>query len=220
MLTDNSNVIRFAAYSFSLLLNVTELATMSEYFKCICYMFLSDTCNPHSLESFNKIQSLIHLRPKLADDIKEILKLDLTEYDFYTDELKQFPIAIQDTINGQSPFSNYFQIIFNEIISNLNKVESNLYEKNPIVCKQFVEDLLLDKYLPYCFIWFGFVMKNIIDEQNDWTRANNGGIENIFYTRKQKGRDFKKFVTIEIYKFNIQGNRWYVYRFYGSHRKF
>ena len=34
-------------------------------------------------------------------------------------------------------------------------------------------------------------MKNIIDEQNDWTRANNGGIENIFYTRKQKGRDFK-----------------------------
>ena len=69
------------------------------------------------------------MRTKLADDIKEILKLDLTEYDFYTDELKQFPIAIQDTIKGQSPFSNYFQIIFNEIISNLNKVESNKYEK-------------------------------------------------------------------------------------------
>ena len=165
-------------------------------------MFLSETCNKDYNDSFNKIRSLVYLRPKLKDEIIDILQKDLDDYDFYTNELKQIPSLTYSTIKSQSPFTSHFMIIYNNVISDLSKEETN---KNPsyhnfIRCKEFVEDLLLEKYLPYCFLWGGFSMKNIIDENNENTRTNNGGIENIFYTRKQKGRDFKnllpsKFLT-------------------------
>ena len=60
-------------------------------------------------------------------------------------------------------------IIYNIVISDLSKEETN---KNPsyhnfIRCKEFVEDLLLEKYLPYCFLWCGFSMKNITYENKE-----------------------------------------------------
>ena len=60
--------------------------------------------------------------------------------------------------------------------------------------------------MPYCFIWSGFVIKNLNNE-NTRTRFTNGTVENHFYSNKGMGQFFKRLLPAQYvnksYKLNI-----------------
>ena len=87
---------------------------------------------------------------------------------------------------------------------NVNE-NSTMIEENEFYCPEYIEHLL-KRYMPYCFIWSGFVIKNLNNE-NTRTRFTNGTVENHFYSNKGMCQFFKRLLPAQYvnksYKLNI-----------------
>ena len=59
--------------AFSLLLNCTDLASMDDIFKVLIQIFSSENMTTDYLQAIDSFQKLIHERPKLRDEVIEIL---------------------------------------------------------------------------------------------------------------------------------------------------
>lgn len=113
---------------------------------------------------------------------------------------KQFDIFQYDTcerkssIKSASPFTQHFHQIFVEVERGLNQIETNqesienIEQINPYYAPQFI-DLLNSRFMPYCFIWASFVLRNADLTATRWT---NGTIEKFIGTRKNKEKSFLK----------------------------
>ena len=60
-------------YSFSLLLNSLDLESMTNIFRIILVVFLSEYQTEVYTENYNKLVQLINDRPLIVDDVKDIL---------------------------------------------------------------------------------------------------------------------------------------------------
>ena len=184
-LTTEKRLRSISCYAFSLLLNSQSLTEICEYFKIICVVFLSKVKDEEWSKHFDLLQKCVSLRPKRKDELLQLLeKDDETEF-LFVDENNLF-----ETIKEGSPFTQHFEKIYEETIDNL--IECKTIDKNPLILHEFIQ-LLLNQYMPYCFLWSGFVLKNLCDDDDDniITRWNNGACEKIFGRRKFKGKDFK-----------------------------
>ena len=95
------------------------------------------------------------------------------------------------TIADKSPFTQHFKDIQRDVSMDIeDKFESeSLSEENEFYCPEYI-DTLLKRYMPYCFVWSGFVLKNLNNE-NTRTRFTNGTVENHFYSNKGMGQFIK-----------------------------
>jgi hypothetical protein len=218
---DSDYIRLFACFCFSLLLNSYDLSTCSQNFELICHVFLSRYSTQLSNSSFNKLQAAIHVRPLIKD---EVIKL-LNGTDIIIDNNKgnkgvklngeligQQQLASNDEyltsdeneilnfkqIQDQMPFTLHFQTIFEKCF-NIVKFESEKqtnYDQNVYYCPQFIQ-LLIDHYLPYSFLWAGFVLRDIYNPgtssqqqpQNNFnvTRLTNSCVRKYSANKKQKG---------------------------------
>lgn len=111
--------------------------------------------------------------------------MDIFEYD--TCEQKS-------SIKSSSPFNHHFQKIFAEIESHLLDVDNqssnieSIEQINSCYAPQFI-DLLNTRFMPYCFIWASFALRNV---DTRWTRWTNGTVEKFIGTRKNKEKSFLK----------------------------
>ena len=68
-LTSNSDILQLACFSFSLLLNSTELDMLKDIFNLIVIVFMSKERSPYLLEALSKLNDLINQRPSDKDEI-------------------------------------------------------------------------------------------------------------------------------------------------------
>ena len=87
-----------------------------------------------------------------------------------------------DSIKKNSPFTKHFEEIHERVRSIISETESFDCEANDYCNPQFVV-LLLENFLPYSFIWAGYVFKCL--NNADVTRMSNGCIEVLFGYRKK-----------------------------------
>jgi hypothetical protein len=82
---------------------------------------------------------------------------------------------------------------------------TSVEEENEYYCPEYIASLL-KRYMPYCFVWSGFVLRNLNNE-NTRTRFTNGTVENHFYSNKGKGQFFKRLLPAQYasksFKLNI-----------------
>ena len=81
-----------------------------------------------------------------------------------------------NTIKKKSPFTKNFKGINDRVRSIISETESIYY--NP----QFI-DLLMIRFLPYSFIWAGYMFECL--ENSDELLLSNGFIEVLFGYRKK-----------------------------------
>ena len=171
----------FACYCFSLLLNCTTLSQISEYFKILCIIFLSKTKNKQFLDASKKLQELILLRPEDNQKTEQIVafteNMESQEMQQIQSDRKALDKVKKDTIKDNSPFTSCFREIHDEVKKSID--DSAQFEINSQASPEFIQ-FLLDKYLPYCFSWAGFVFKGL----GNTTRITNGSIEKFFSTKK------------------------------------
>lgn len=106
------------------------------------------------------------------DDYRHSIEI----HDGKTVESKQ----IKQTIKSASKFSKYFIDIKKAL-----KLNDDGQLENKLFYPDYVK-FLLDKYMPYCFLWAGFVLNGIKDiDGNQITRLTNGTVENFFGKRKR-----------------------------------
>jgi hypothetical protein len=183
----------FCSYLFSLLINCLDLDSISIYFKLICRVFLTKLKTKDVIESLNALHDEINTRPIDKNDIKKMVALNLKQNhllkpnttDIEINKRKSVKKIIQknSTISESSPFTQHFKEIEKDVLNEINNenIENEtLCEENEFYCPEYVE-CLLKRYMPYCFIWSGFVLQNLNNE-NTRTRFTNGTVENHFYS--------------------------------------
>lgn len=106
--------------------------------------------------------------------------LDIFDYDTCTKE---------SSIKAASPFTAHFQNIYLQVTEQIEQtpVTSNA-TLNKYHLPEFVY-LLNSRFMPYCFIWASFVLRNMDTEATRWT---NGSMESFIGTRKNKEKSFLK----------------------------
>lgn len=83
------------------------------------------------------------------------------------------------SIKVASPFTEHFNLIRNQIkLPEFEKISNYLYYS------EFV-DFLFDKFLPYVFLWGGFIYQNL-KTSKPVSHLTNGAIENFIKYRKQE----------------------------------
>ncbi|CAF1060058.1 unnamed protein product, partial [Brachionus calyciflorus] len=208
---------RFGILCFSLLVNCLDLASFDIIFKAMCVVFLSSSLNSRIEEAIKFLDELIQERPILSEKTENIIKaytylqssikyqnqnngddsesnVDDEDGDFeesseqISDEIfcENKSDKKRATIKDSSPFTHHFNKIKIETINNLD--QSNL--PNVFYNKNFI-DLLSENFLPYAFIWSGFVFRNLVTEETI-TRLTNGTIEKYFATRKKLVKNCKE----------------------------
>ncbi len=174
--------------TFSMLLNSTDLASISEHFHHICVFYLSE----YETEAFKQSQLYINrvLNERPADG--ETLQILVTSLNLPTDPQAE---SINDnsasttnnnssatSLKSQSPFTIFFINIKNSTSETLSTISINStgeLNKNYFYCPEIIS-FLLDQYMPYCYIWASFALKGY-----GVTRMSNGLIEN--YNKYRKG---------------------------------
>ena len=183
-------IITFATYCFSLLVNCLDLDTITSYFKLICIVFLSKTITIETKEKLDALEELLTERPIDKKEIKMIIsKCNLSIVD--TDNgaiIKEKPKEKRKkppaTIKEKSPFTEHFRNIYSKIQNDINnKIDTD--EQNIYYYPKFI-DCLVESYLPYCFIWSGFVLRDLNNE-NIRTRYTNSALESEIGSRKAMG---------------------------------
>ena len=219
---DSDYIRLFACFCFSLLLNSYDLSICSQYFELICHVFLSRYSTQLSNSSFNKLQAAIHVRPLIKDEVIKLLNgtdiidanknkgvklngelLGQQQQSTSSDEYltsDENEILNFKQIQDQMPFTLHFQAIFEKCF-NIVKFESEKqtnYDQNVYYCPQFIQ-LLIDYYLPYSFLWAGFVLRDVYNpgstisqpqqQQNNFnvTRLTNSCVRKYSANKKQKG---------------------------------
>ena len=210
----DKSMISFCSYLFSLLINCLDLDSISIYFKLICYALLSKRKTDRVTTSLNALQEGINTRPIDKNEIKKMVALHLKEptiqkavaLNITTKSIIENNIK-KKTIANSSPFTQHFKEIELCTLQEINDENETeiLNENNEFYCPEYIETLL-KRYMPYCFVWSGFVIKNLNNE-NTRTRFTNGTVENHFYSNKGMGQFFKKLLPAQYanksYKLNI-----------------
>jgi hypothetical protein len=176
---------KFCTFSFSLLLNSTDLESAKQYFKIICEAFLSETLTSRALESLQAIQLLVQRRPK---DESEILKLlNTIKVDKCVDIPSEPSIGYTEgdckddlnSIKEHSPFTNVFIEIEKQAKVSISD-KAYCSKVNKYYCPKYI-DLLQSNFMPYSFIWISFALRA---HKSQMTRVTNGTVERFIRTRK------------------------------------
>ncbi|CAF0945264.1 unnamed protein product [Brachionus calyciflorus] len=122
--------------------------------------------------------------PKLCPKTESILNNVKFTVDDNSDESENDEenneIFKNNSIKEMSPFTRHFKKVKSDILKNIrvsNKNENNLYNAS------FME-FLMENFLPYAFLWSGFVYKNL-ETQGPISRLTNGTIVKYFATPKK-----------------------------------
>jgi hypothetical protein len=94
-------------------------------------------------------------------------------------DMKEYNPFKQDSIKSSSPFTKIFQDVYDQVLSEISN-ETNDGVTNDLYCPELIEHLLKN-YMPYCFLWSGFVLCD-----TGLTRLTNGVLENYNGIRKKK----------------------------------
>ena len=224
---DSDYIRLFACFCFSLLLNSSDLAICSQYFELICHVFLSRYSTALSNSSFNKLQTAIHARPLIKEEVIKLLdgtgiidsgkrvKINLSndinsannssninggqqqQQQASSDEYltsDENEILNFKQIQDQMPFTLHFQAIF-ESCFNIVKFESEKqtnYDQNVYYCPQFIQ-LLIEYYLPYSFLWAGFVLRDIYNPNGTGVATNTANNSNNYYVTRLTNSCVRKF---------------------------
>jgi hypothetical protein len=177
-------------FSFTLLLNCTDLESMKQYFQLLCNIFLSTHKTNFFNECFQNLENAIELRPtdkleiiKLCNNVNKInvntfaQSVGDLENENSADNLgnstdEQVIKKIKkDSIKNSSPFTPIFTEIYESTRKRLEKVnmKNSTRKLNNYYCPTYIQ-FLLDKYMPYCFIWSSFVLRDIITVENGRSR--------------------------------------------------
>ncbi len=72
---------------------------------------------------------------------------------------------------------------------------TSVVEENEYYYPEYIASLL-KRYMPYCFVWSGFFLRNLNNE-NTRTRFTNGTVENLFYSNKDMGQFFRRLLPAQ-----------------------
>jgi hypothetical protein len=174
-------------FAFSLLLNSTDLPSISEHFQHICVFFLSEYETALFIESKAYISKLLNERPSSGESLQDLVNgLQLfSEPEVASTNNNDTSTHINNTLKAKSPFTSVFVSIKNTAVDNLADQcdDTEKLLKNKFYCPEIIE-FLLDQYMPYCFVWASFALKDY-----GVTRMSNGLIEK--YNQYRKGGDLK-----------------------------
>ncbi|CAF1049503.1 unnamed protein product [Brachionus calyciflorus] len=99
----------------------------------------------------------------------------------YSEKIEISQISKKQTIKAMSPFTSHFESFINVLVNSL--IDSN-EQINEIYNGEFI-GFLSKNFLPYAFIWSGFVYRVVNTRNNkEISRLINGTIEKFFGTRK------------------------------------
>lgn len=183
---------RYICYCFSLLLNSTNLELCVEYFRLICIVFLTKSTNQMLIDSKHKIKTALASRPDIKDDLIAKSELDTSEINGFSnrneadssdgesdgDDHEPYNPFKQDSIKFCSPFAKIFKDVYEKVSAEV-LFETNGGDSNCLYCPKLIE-LLLDNYMPYCFMWSGFVLRD-----TGLARLVNGSLENYIEISKK-----------------------------------
>ena len=107
-------------------------------------------------------------------------------------EKKKQKKKVLNTLKSKSPFMKHFIKIKDDVKVSLDDLmeadDDEEEEENDFYCPEVIQHLE-NKYLPYCFLWASFTLKNL---SLQITRFTNGTIEKKFGTRKSRSKNFMK----------------------------
>lgn len=196
----------FVGCCFSLLAQTTELTETKLIFRFMCEVFLRPVDDDVSTKAREALQQLIILRPndktEILKVIKEVYPDALSESEDECDssndnenpdntgaakrsakesEDEWFSHDNKSTIKDSSPFTNVFLALEEEVENAID------FNDSGDVNSLFNPDLIhyLQKfYMPYVFIWSGYVFRMLDDDYNI-TKIDQGCIEKYFGTTKR-----------------------------------
>ena len=198
-ITDSKEMKINLCFFFSLLVNSRTLEEIKRYFESIVIVCLSNTKNKYFIESLQFLNNAVKERrvekreefdklldetniidgqpihPDLSDDESDEVEISKIELEIEYEEKKN----VKKTLKDESPFSNDFKEIIENVqmkLKALGKEEAN--EKNEFKNNKYV-DYLMNKQMPYCFIWASFTCINL-----PIIRPNNGALENFIRFKK------------------------------------
>jgi hypothetical protein len=200
---------RYICFCFGLLLNSKSLDEISIYFKYMCIVFLSMNADSKFKEAelflvnslrernndYNSIQSLI--------DQMSINESSVTRNSFYSDSNEQSNLIESDqlsnsdrqllnTLKSHSPFMLHFKKIKEEIESIF--IQNNQVNNNDLLhCPNdnylpHIVDHFIEKFLPYSFLWSGFMFVNSSNVNSGFSRIAHGSLSSsnaarLLYTK-------------------------------------
>ena len=169
-------------------------------------------------ESLNALEAVISQKPIEKNEIINLVQSNYKSIAFKentaSNEIILNPnekntnqvVKKKTSIASNSPFTKHFKNIIENVLDDTQKlvgieeIEDNLY-----YVPEFV-DFLMIRFMPYCFIWSGFVIRGL-NNQNTRTRLANGAIENHFYSYKGMGHRHLRLLPAQnatkSYKVNI-----------------
>lgn len=190
----------FSIFCFSLLLNCLDLSAFDSILRLMFLVFLNPISTQNCIAARKKLQELIEIRPKLDENVEKIIndeknlsafvnqqniqdkeKEQLSEKDKMSD-IEDF-IDKKDTIKNSSPFTKHFSDLR---IQNQLQIfaESKVEADDNVLFNECFINFLMDRFLPYSFIWSSFIFKNISPDDSI-TRRTNGAVERFFRERKE-----------------------------------
>ncbi|CAF0770138.1 unnamed protein product [Brachionus calyciflorus] len=148
----------------------------------MCIVFLTENVTKQVKESYEFLNYLISTREQLSPAAEQSiylstmgeLKTNLCQIESECDQDDR-TIFKKSTIKEASPFTAHFINIKQEAI-NYSKIKNG--DINHIRNDSYI-DFLEKNFLPYAFVWSGFVFRNL-----NISRLTNGTIEKFFATRK------------------------------------
>ena len=182
----NSELRTFAVCCFSLLVNSTDLDSTKQIFSLMCKVFKSNYTDETVTQAIESLQALIQLRPEDSTEIKKVIQEIHENIEVNENEESVFEQEFEDewytetqhrhTIKAASPFTKlYAEIEQNVVITDTENV-------NPL-CNQDFINFLQANFMPYIFIWAGFVYRQI--KEANITRLSQGVIEKCFATKRR-----------------------------------
>lgn len=177
-------------FTFSLLLNSTDLLSITMHFQHICVFFLSEYENQLFKQSQMYINRCLNERPANGMSLQTLVS-DLGLFKESSVPQSADNVIISDqtaeettsnkTLRAQSPFTSVFKNIKDSTSESLSTLPINDTEtpKNKFYCPEIIQ-FLLDQYMPYCYIWASFALKDY-----GVTRMSNGLVEMYNGDRKK-----------------------------------
>jgi hypothetical protein len=104
------------------------------------------------------------------------------------DEKNRERKLVLNTLKAKSPFTVHFAQIQEEVSKSSEKFKEQ-EATNVFFCPEVIEHLFR-QYMPYCFLWASFTLKNL--SEDDITRFTNGTLEKKFGTRKSRSKNHLK----------------------------
>jgi hypothetical protein len=207
-LFQDSDTRNFSIHCFSLMLDCTNLETISNIFKLICICFTSKNndyeCDKarkslellieekteYSVEinkQINEVFSMPILQNNAANNNSDISEEDEdNENENLKEQLEQSKfIKPRKMLQNDSLFNDHFLKIL-ENITTRNIAEDAPAPINPIANEKFI-NLLMQNFMPYCGIWAGLVYNNL-EIKRPITRITNGIIEKYWQYRKRNSK--------------------------------